>query len=164
MFGKGKIDVTIGKTGYAPGDTVSGSVVLALKKPVAAKELSISLIGEQVTTRTTASMRSGSMSTQQQQMRVYDFKQRLDGEKEYGPGQEYRFEMKIPADILGGPPEKPEAEGKLGQALKAAQTVGVITGAIPYQRTKERVKWYLSAKLDVPRGLDVTRKVDVTIG
>jgi len=160
MFGKGKIDVTIGKTGYAPGDTVSGSVVLALKKPVAARELSISLIGEHVTTRTTASMRSGSMSTQQQQMRVYDFKQRLDGEKEYGPGQEYRFEMKIPADILSVGPQIQEVEGKLGQVLKVAQTAAALTGRIPSQR----VKWYLLAKLDVPRGLDVTRKVDVTIG
>ena len=68
--------------------------------------------------------------------------------------------MKIPADILGGPPEKPEAEDKLGQALKVAQTAAALTGRIPSQR----VKWYSLAKLDVPRGLDVTRKVDVTIG
>ena len=164
MFGKGKIEVTIAKTGYEPGDTISGSVTLALKKPVTARELSVSLIGEQRTTRTTASMRSGAIDTQQQRVRVYDFKERLDGEKEYAPGQEYHFEMKIPADVLGGAPEQPQAEGKLGQVVKAAQTVGVVTGAIPYHRTRQSTKWQLHVKLDVPRGLDVSRKVDITIG
>lgn len=161
-FGKGKIDVTIGKTGYAPGDTVSGEVVLALKKPVAARELSISLIGEQVTTQTKVGMGSGqtSLRTEQQRTRIYDFKHQLDGEKEYRPGQDYRFEIKIPADILSVGPQIQEVEGKLGQVLKVAQTAAALTGRIPSQR----VKWYLLAKLDVPRGLDVTRKVDVTIG
>lgn len=114
MFGKGEIDVTIGKTGYAPGDTVSGSVVLALKKPVTAKELSISLIGEQVTTQTKMGMGSGqtSLRTEQQRTRIYDFKHRLDGEKEYRPGQDYRFEIKIPADILSVSPQIQEVEGK----------------------------------------------------
>ena len=72
--------------------------------------------------------------------------------------------MKIPADILGGPPEKPDAGGKLGQAVKVAETVGVALGAIPYQRTKEQVKWYLLAKLDVPGGLDISKRVDIIIG
>ena len=52
MFGfdKGKINITIQKTNYAPGDTISGNAALTLKKPVKAKEVSISLIGEEVTT------------------------------------------------------------------------------------------------------------------
>ena len=89
MFGKGKIDVTIGKSGYTPGDTVSGSVVLALKKPVAARELSISLIGEQVTTQTKMGMGSGqtSLRTEQQRTRIYDFKHQLDGEKNTARGK-----------------------------------------------------------------------------
>jgi len=162
MFGKGKIEVKIGKTGYAPGDTISGDVVLALKKPVTAREASVSLIGERITTQTKVGMGGGqpSMSTQQQRTRVYDFKQQLDGEKEYGPGQEYHFEMKIPADILSVSPGMQEIEGKMGQAMKVAQTAAALTGRLPSQR----VKWYVLAKLDVPRGLDINKKVDVTIG
>ena len=49
-FGKGKLDLKIQKTNYAPGDTISGDVALTLKKPVKAKEVSMSLIGEEVTT------------------------------------------------------------------------------------------------------------------
>jgi hypothetical protein len=51
-------------------------------------------------------------------------------------------------------------EGKLGQVLKVAQTAAAMTGAIPFQR----IKWYLLAKLDIPGGLDISKKVDITIG
>jgi hypothetical protein len=174
MFGsKGKIDVAIQKTSYAPGDTISGNVALALKKPVKAREVSISLIGEQITTggggtvgwgggRTWGkSWGGGTMGGGQGSPtieRIYDFKQQLDGEKEYGQGGEYRFEIKIPADILGTGPQTPE--GKVGQALKVAQTVATFTGAI----SRRRLQWYLLAKLDIPGGLDISKKVDITVG
>jgi hypothetical protein len=168
-FGKGKIDITIQKTNYAPGDTISGSVALTLKKPVKAKEVSISLIGEEVTTggggkvgwgggRTSGGIGTmgGGGSTKIE--RIYDFKQQLDSEKEYSQGGEYHFEMKIPADILSMGPQMPE--GALGQVLKVGQTIAAITGAI----SRQRLQWYLLAKLDIPGGLDISKKVDITIG
>jgi hypothetical protein len=79
-------------------------------------------------------------STMKQHERVYEFKLPLDSEKEYGEGREYRFEIKIPADILS-------LRSQMG-------------GAGP----SSPIKWYLSAKLDVPGGLDISKKVDVTIG
>jgi hypothetical protein len=170
MFGsKGKISITIQKTGYAPGDTISGNVALTLKKPVNAREVSISLIGEEITTggggkvgwgggRTSGGVGTmgGAGSTKIE--RIYDFKQQLDSEKEYNEGREYHFEMKIPADILGAGPQMPE--GKLGQVLKVAQTVATVTGAI----SRRRLQWYLLAKLDIPGGLDISKRVDITIG
>jgi hypothetical protein len=54
MFGKGKINIALQKTHYAPGDIISGNVALTLKKPVKAREVSISLIGEHKTTQTTS--------------------------------------------------------------------------------------------------------------
>jgi hypothetical protein len=166
IFGKGKIDVAIQKGHYAPGDIISGNVGLTLSKPVKAREVSISLIGENKITETTARSRgpmggSGmSTSTTTRTVRIYDFKQQLDGEKEYNQGGEYRFEMKIPADTLSMRPQISEMEGKLGQVLKVAQTAAAITGAIPFQR----IKWYLLAKLDIPGGFDISKKVDITIG
>jgi len=166
VFGKGKINITIEKSHYAPGDIISGNVILALKKPVKAREVSISLIGEHKTTQTTprvgGTMGGGGMSTSTttQTVRIYDFKQQLDGEKEYSQGGEYHFEIKIPSDVLAGRPQMTEAEGKLGQVLKVAQTAAAMTGAIPFQR----IKWYLLAKLDIPGGLDINKRVDITIG
>ena len=169
MFGKGKIDIAIQKTNYAPGDTISGNVALTLKKPVKAKEVSISLIGEEITTggggkvgwgggRTSGGVGTmgGSRSTKIE--RIYDFKQQLDSEKEYSQGGEYHFEIKIPADILGMGPQMPE--GRLGQVLKVVQTAAAMTGTI----SRRRLQWYLLAKLDVPGGLDISKKVDITIG
>ncbi len=174
MFGsKGKIDVSIQKTNYAPGDTISGNVALTLKKPVEARETSISLIGEQLITHTQDTsgrgilmggegMREGMMrpmmnerwgsegitigsrsqkSTMTERVHVYDFKQQLDSEREYSGGQEsYFFEMKIPADILSMRPQ--------------------MTGAVP----ASPIKWYLVARLDIPHGQDISKKVDITIG
>jgi hypothetical protein len=171
VFGldKGKINITIQKTNYAPGDTISGTVALTLKKPVKAKEVSISLVGEEVTTggggkvgwgggRTSGGVGTmgGGGSTKIE--RIYDFKQQLDSEKEYSQGGEYHFEIKIPADILGMGPQMPE--GALGQVLKVGQTVAAITGAI----SRQRLQWYLLAKLDIPGGLDISKRVDITIG
>ena len=166
MFGKGKIDIAIQKSHYDPGDIISGNVSLTLKKPVRARGVSISLIGEHKATQTTPGvggpMGGGgmSMSTTTRTVRIYDFKQQLDSEKEYSQGREYPFEIKIPADTLSMRPLVPEQEGKLGQVLRVAQTAAAMTGAIPFQR----IKWYLLAKLDIPGGLDVSRKVDITIG
>ena len=169
MFGsKGKIDIAIQKTNYAPGALISGNVALTLNKPVRAREVSISLIGEQWATTYSGSstgvfgsgMRRGGgtmgmggprmrrdgltigtrKETYKQRVHVYDFKQQLDGEKEYSEGREYHFEMKVPPDIVSTGP----------QATGATQS--------------SPVKWYLLAKLDIPRGLDVSKKVDITIG
>ena len=101
-----------------------------------------------------------SMSTTTKTVRIYDFKQQLDSEKEYSQGWKYRFEIKIPADTLSIRPQLSEVEGKLGQVLKVAQAAAAMTGAIPFQR----IKWYLLAKLDIPGGLDISKRVDIIIG
>ncbi len=150
MFDKGKIEVAVPRTHFAPGETISGQVTLTVKKPVAAKGVIISLIGERTTTH------GGGLAggdRRQEKQRVYDFKVNLDGEKEYSQGAEYPFEIQIPADILnvGGP----QLEGAVGQAVKIAQ---VVTGG------GSSTRWHLEAKLDVPRGIDVKKDVDTTIG
>ncbi|MFC2050810.1 hypothetical protein ACFLTN_06510 [Chloroflexota bacterium] len=160
MFGKGKIHITIPRTNYAPGDTISGDVALTLKKPVKAVEMSISLIGEQIITRGGGIVGGRKRSTTTERIRIYDFKQQLDGEREYSQGREYKFKIKIPANILSMKPQMPELEGKLGQGLKMVQAATEMMGAISVQRTK----WYLLAKLDVPGGLDINKKADITIG
>jgi hypothetical protein len=43
----------------------------------------------------------------------------------------------------------------VGQAIKIAQ---VVTGG------GGSTKWHLQAKLDIPRGIDVKKDVDITIG
>ena len=151
MFEKGKIDIIVSKTHFAPGDIISGKVVLTMKKPAKARETSVSLIGEQTTTRGGVASKDTSKST----TRIYDFKQRLDGAKEYDREVEYDLEIKIPADILSRQPQMPQVGGALGQGLKIAQAT---TGAGMW------TTYYLLARLDMPGGLDIKKKVQVTIG
>jgi hypothetical protein len=160
MFGKGKIDISIPKTDYAAGDTIIGTVALTLKKPVKADEMSISLIGEQLVTRRASTGRSNQPTTTTERIRIYDFKQKLYGTKEYSQSKEYPIKIKIPADILNMKPQLPEMEDTLGQGMKIAQAAMAFAGAISLQRTK----WYLLAKLDIPGGLDINEKADITIG
>jgi hypothetical protein len=160
MFGKGKIEIDIPKTDYAAGDTISGVVTLTLKKPVRADEVNISLIGEQTITRRASIGRSSQPSTTTEHIHIYDFKQKLDGAKEYSQGGDYKFKIKIPADILNMKPQIPEMEDTLGQGLKIVQAAMAFAGAISVQQTK----WYLLAKLDIPGGLDIKEKADITIG
>jgi hypothetical protein len=156
MFGKGKINISLPKTYYLPGDIISGDIKLELKKPVKAKEVSVSLIGEQKSTRIgTISSGGSGVSTTTQVVRIYDFKQTLEGEKEYSGGREYHFEIKIPADIIA-----PRPEGMLGTGMKIVEAAAALTGVIPHRQ----LKWYLSAKLDIPGGMDVGKKADITIG
>jgi len=159
MLGRGKIGITLPTSDYVRGDTISGTITLTLDKPMKARELSITLIGEYTTTVTTPGIQmgmrrgggfggrssahpgvrvgdGGTMSTTTKcTMRYSGPGQQLDSEKEYGEGQQYySFEMKIPADILN----------------MRRQIMG-------------RPKWHLLAKLDIPHGPDINKEVKITI-
>ena len=134
MFGsKGKINITIQKTNYAPGDTISGNVALTLKKPVQAREVSISLIGEEISTggggtvgwgggrtsgKTWGGGTMGGSGASPTIQRIYDFKQQLDGEKEYSEGREYQLRDEDTSRYSGhgttstGREARPSAEGR----------------------------------------------------
>lgn len=146
-FQKGKIDIKLSKFNYSSGETIEGVVELKLKKPISAKELSITIIGEQKVSQMT---HQGSSS---RTTRVFDFKQPLDGEKEYSADQplNYPFQIKLPDNILSS---QGQLEGGLGTVIKAAQ---IISG------TRSRISWYLIARLEVS-GFDVNKKVQVNIG
>lgn len=159
MFNKGKIDIVIPKTYYAPGDIISGNIQLTLKKPVNARQLCISLVGEHKSTSRHRDS-GGRMHTSSQTRQIYDFEQQLDTEKEYSQDREYPFEIKIPADIKSAAPQMPDVGGVLGQGLKIVQKAASMAGVIPFQQ----IKWYLLAKLDISGGLDVKKKADIIIG
>jgi hypothetical protein len=157
-LGKGNIVLALQKYNFVPGDTISGSVALTVKKPVKARELSVSLVGEQKHTRQVRT--SSGTSTQTQTVRIYDFKQPLDGEKEYSGQAQYNFEIKIPADILGPQmsQQAPQIPNAFAQGLQFAQQLASMTGAIP------RTKWFIETKLDIPGGMDISKSADVVIG
>lgn len=143
---KGNIELQLEKYNLSPGDTIKGEVLLKLKKPVHARALKIRFIGEQVTRKT--SLSGTHVSSSSQKTYVHKFVMSPDGEKEYF-NENYSFEITIPKDIIQRATAPPE--GAIGDLVKAAQIPSGVN---------RRIDWYVEAKLDVPKGLDVRKNAD----
>lgn len=156
-FGKGTIEIQLDKFNFSPGEVIEGTVALKLKEPVKAKELIIRIVGEQTTTQSMGLSIGTGRRTHGGGTRtttLFDFKQTLDGEKEYSSGEQplvYPLKIKIPADVLR---KQASQEGTLGTVIKVAQ---MVSG------TSSRTSWYLIASLDVPKSFDVSKKVQINI-
>jgi len=126
---------------YSPGDTISGKINLTIKKPVQSKGLSIRLIGERIQTNR---VNIGNQKSSTNSQMVFDFKQPVEGAKEYQPGPvvSYDFKIKIPNDVIT------KLDGVLGAVVKTAQ---FLSG------TNTSVKWYLLSDLDIP-GIEHIKK------
>lgn len=140
-FSKGKIEIILEKFNFSPGEIIRGKVILKLKEPIRARALKVALVGEEQR----FSRKKGSSKS-----KIFSFEMPLDGEKEYLEG-EYNFEIKIPQNLL----TLPQIPGAVGEIIKGLQILSGV-GA--------RISWYVVAKLDIPSGLDVSKKVQVNIG
>jgi len=142
-LGKGKIDLILEKTSYTHGEVVNGQIKMILKKPIQAKGVIVTLFAERVTT----TMYNG--STQRKTQKVFEFSIPVDGEKLYEATQkDYTFQVQVPQE------SEIKVEGKIGGALKAIQSLGNMMSP---------TKWFVEAKLDVPKGFDVHKKQQINI-
>jgi hypothetical protein len=149
MFGflKGSADIILDNYNYKFGDTISGKIVLDLKKDFLANSISIRLIGE----KRTMSYRGNSRSSNKQ--RFFDFKLPLDGKKIYQKEEcpiEYEFKIDIPESL-----KQTESQGNLNKVIGA---INLLKG------NDSTIRWYLFVKLDVSKSLfDISNKVQVNI-
>ena len=152
MFGlgsKGKMEIQLNKFNFHPGETVEGTVSLKLKKPLEGNELSITIVGEEKISQRGV---DGRRTTRRQ--KIFDFKQPLDGQKEYTAGEQplvYPFRIVIPANVLE---QQKAPEGTLGTVMQAAK---FLSGS------RKNISWYLYANLDVPKSVDVRKKVQINV-
>ena len=157
LFGKEKITLTLEKFDFKPGEIIKGTISLNLKKQTNARKLEVGLIGRMISRQSNvavgpmvAGRGRGGVRSSTQYHTVYDFRIPLDGEKEYYTGI-YKFEIKIPSDILQA---NPTLEGSLGQAATAVRVLAGVSS---------RVDWSVKAQLDVPMGLDVKKSQKIVI-
>ena len=151
-FGKGKIEIQLEKYNFCFGDTIKGKVILKMKQPVEAKGLRIALKGERKDTSYSGDFGSGraGMGQSTRTVNIFELKLPLDREKTYSGESEHPFEIKIPKNII---PPKPK--GVAGDVLSAVQ---LLSGR------QTSIKWFLDASLDIPGGMDISKKVNVNIG
>jgi len=156
LFGKEKITMVLDKYDYAPGEKISGKINLNLKKPVHARKLAVRLyaIRKDVSTGGVTRAMGGKSGTSYHRNKIYDFKQPLDGEKDY-QNEKYSFEMKIPADVLRNAGSN---KGELGE--KAQAIIGAASMLAGHSR---RLDWYVVSYLDVPAKLDIKKKQQIVI-
>ncbi len=146
---KGKIEINLTNFQFSPGDVIEGDVVLKLKKPVQAKALKVGLIGIYQNTNYGKSPKGYSRSSTKSY--AFEFRQPIDGEKEYPSGDtSYHFKLKIPQDLLSS---RAFGDGALGTIVKSVQ---ILSGNI------SSIKWYVEANLDM-KGFNISRKVQVNI-
>jgi hypothetical protein len=132
----GKMELTLNKYSFARGEKITGHAKLTTSRPIKAKGVFARIYAvEQVRTRNGTTTKT-----------VYDFSQPLEqGEKEYAGG-EYDFELMVP----GG---QQRQEGVIG----AIQSIASVLSS-------GFVKWYVEAKLDIPGGADVSKRVQINVG
>lgn len=147
-FGKKQIEIILEKLNFSHGDAIRGKVILTLKNPTHAKALKVGIVGERTTT--TTSTINGRLTTNTKNMTVFKFDMPLDGEKDYFQG-EYRFELKVPGNI--SQPSTPQ--GVAGDVIKAIQILSA---------RESDVRWYVTAKLDIPMRFDIDTKMQINIG
>jgi len=153
LFGPDKITIRLDKLQYKPGDVITGSVGLNLRKPVHARKVFVSLLGKVRTTRIDS---KGHRHTED--VVVYDFTVPLDSENDY-MSEMYHFEIKIQSDIL----QMHSSSQQLQQLLQAKLgTIGAVLGSIA-TAGQGPVRWMIHAQLDVPMKLDVKKTQDIVI-
>lgn len=149
-FGEGSIALQLNKTNFAFGETAEGMLSLKLKKEKQARQLVVSVISEKQVTQ----YRKGSsfnMSTSNNTSILFKTDIILDGEKAYAPpGGEYQFKIQIPQQTA----LPPEIGGTLGTALKAVQFLG---------GQASQTKWFVVGTLDIPKGVDINKKIQISV-
>ncbi|HLC92116.1 MAG TPA: hypothetical protein VJH23_00215 [archaeon] len=145
-IGAGKIELTLAATNYQAGDTINGNARLTINSPIKARGVIATFWGE----RQSTSIRGGKSSSSKQIL--FKVEKILDGEKEYQKTSEplnYDFALQIPPNAL----HKIDAgNDMMGRAFDVLQ-----------QFAQGNTRFYVEAKLDVPFGIDVSKKIEVFI-
>lgn len=153
VFGlfEGSIELRLDKTTVNSGETFGGKLNLKLKKPKKARQLRVRLIAVQ-TQRTGTGLigPQGNKSSSQENI-IYSTEVIVDGEKEYmPPGQEYDFKIQAPAKSS----MPAELGGGIGTTIKAVQ---MLSGMQRF------TKWFIEASLDMPGGVDIKKRLQVSV-
>lgn len=144
-FMRGSIKLSLRRSAFNSGDTITGRFELHTKKAVQGNKLSVSLIGVQVTT----SYDGGKERTRSHE--IYRNEVLLEEGKAYPAGHTagYDFQLVVPnanaPDLLNSP---------LGQALGTALRL--------LSNRDSQVKWKVEARLDA-KGVDLAAAQSVSI-
>lgn len=138
-IGLGKVELSLERVVFKPGDTIRGRMSFSLKEPTAARRVAVGLYGRQ---RVVSSSRhNGTRTVGHRVDDVFKFEQSLSGEDLYTAGS-HPFEIVIPSYVLSGARGVQPPDGALGDMLRA------ISFLSPNKQFP--VEWEIRAFVDVP--------------
>jgi len=140
-FGKGKVELALNSTNPAFGEIITGTASMQLKSQQQARGFIVQLLAERSVTR--SEYRNGKHYNDTHTETVYQSEQQLGGEGPYGTQPyQFQFQMKLP--------QQSEIPGASGGFWNALSGVG-------------KPNWYVVAKLDIPNGMDVSKKLKISV-
>lgn len=156
---KGSLKLIVDTTVLNPGDTVSGSVNLKIKKPVESKSLIVSLICQEE--RKTRDMKGNTKSSW---VEVSRNEVSLDGAKSYPKGfsNSYNYSIVVPNRSLMHA-AKDLVTGNMSDSQKAAvDKVAGVLNKVNNFTGNNRLKWKIVARLDCD-GVDLTASKKIRV-
>ena len=159
-FGVGKVEISIPKKNYKPGEEITGNLLLTVKKPAKARGVFLKIFAEQRFRE--IRIQNGAQHETQVMRQIYTFQLCLDGEKEYpvtSSPTAYPFTIAVPSsahpnDGLSAPLTNP-----LGNLQIAIGGLTIGGGAGPIGPAL----WYLEGFLDLPLAFDVKQKLALNV-
>lgn len=152
---KGKIELTLTKGGYAPGETIQGDLLLTTKKDLEGNRLFVALVGyEEVKRRYRDS--DGNSKTETKKHEIYRDELDLEGADPVvaGSSQTYPFQLNTP------PASNTQMADGLGDSM-IGKAAGALISAIG-DTVDRRKLWEVQARYDL-KGIDLKTKQKVTV-
>jgi len=146
-IGEGKVIITLPKTIFSAGEIIRGKAKLEMSAPRQARSLRLDLCRVEHRTSTHTNSR-GLRQNSSHNEEVVEFTKPLSGEKMYGGGEEYEFELVAPA-------------GKPTLNLPSSPVSGIITALASFATPAPR--YFIKVSLDMPMAVDVSGKVQIQI-
>jgi len=152
----GSVEIELEKMSFSRGDTVRGKVKLKLDEPKDAEGMRLRIWGEKKAPHTDS---RGRRTTRTEN--IYEFKVDLDGPRMYTAGEQvWDFELKIP---------EATQQDQLGESLAGQVAMGVVMaqqmmdGKAGMNQMSQPPRWYLEANLDIPKGRDPSKRVQLNV-
>ncbi len=139
----GTLDLHIAEKSFKPGDVVAGRVKLSLAKPVKARRLVVSLIGEEWVYITCGGGKSRTIYDKK--IRLHDESIELSGEITYRT-VEKDFQFRLP---VNAPPTILLTPETIESRIKNMEGTGL--------------RWIIEVKLDIPLGMDFNSEQEIFV-
>lgn len=140
-IGAGKMELRLNRIEFHPGETIEGAASLTLNEQVKARGAVAEFWAEITQSRGKSSYTKI----------LYKKEERLDTEKEYRSGVPMRYEFKfvVPEGILKATGQGNGLLGKIGDFFS--------------KMSNNSIRWYVTAKLDVPMAFDVSARQQLRV-